>query len=379
MPANKNFSVGSAALTVNYTGDFWPTLRAFWSDGAKLDFSGYSNMPVGALNLSGAGGVDRALTQWSGSANTPFKLLSAGGFKSDTYDTFQANIYFGASSGRAFWNYDAGAYLDYTQSASRWGLVLGGIYRLSVDPNRLLILQSRTNEPTAGQTVRNNGVSASVAGEVYSELQNELGVRVSNERTVLSVDGSTTKEIYLTPAGARTADRTALAAVFRSGSAIVDDGVSGLQVRSLRVAQPTHVFAKVSAQSFSVAANTIAGSVVALINGTVAAGSDVTVNTTLNRITFGVAMRVQITAQLAAEKTNAGIGNYELLVYQNGSGGNTLMSDAFGAASRSNASSSRTLAVAAGDYIDFRLYNSHPTNSLDLSIYSGTISLHRVA
>lgn len=226
--------------------DYADTVKGFWGAQATLNFTGYTNLPVGTLRLTGIGTGLRGISQWSGTAYEGFKLSSSQGFTADIYDTFQPNIYGGASAGRWFQNFAPNTYLEYTAAGNTLGYVVNAAYRWLSTNDRLMTWQSRANEPVCGFTTINRGASATVLGQVYEETQNELGVTKASTAINVNTDGSSSYDLQLTPSGtARATDARSSGLRVVAGAAAgaarviignaIDDGGTALQVKTLKV------------------------------------------------------------------------------------------------------------------------------------------------
>jgi hypothetical protein len=120
--------------------DVVDTEKGFHGAHAKLVHSDYALQPVGALSLNNPGGATRNLTQWNGTAQTPFVLFSGSGYSAPNYYFNLPDCYLSqdVGGGNPGFKFDAGDYMDYNRASNVWRLVIGNVEKFTVVPGAVL-------------------------------------------------------------------------------------------------------------------------------------------------------------------------------------------------------------------------------------------------
>jgi hypothetical protein len=336
---------------------------------AKGSTSSALGKPVGALDFSAPNSYNRTLTQYNGSAYVGFNLrvdtltavsgvvdLNSSGAQL-TSDSIQTVLYGGSG----------GNYLQYVKATNQWYLVVGGSVRLKIETANIAFFSQ--NLGTAA------GASSSIANfENYNG--NSSPLLVTAERSAAGADWTTAstrlqKKVDFTfmgyvdfngsnnPSGVTigaglSATAQGVPAVLRVlqsgrtlvGADVVDDGVTGLQVTSIRATKQPGVV-NIFGPSTSVAASTDV--VVSMTGANFLSGATISGN----RITFTRGGRLTFSGAVAFVCTSANFPVF-LTLRDNGSSA-VVAQNRTAIGNDATLAFSYTTEVFAGDYLELSI------------------------
>jgi hypothetical protein len=217
--------------------DFADTLREAIKSAMAGVTSGYSGVSLGAINWAAPNAYDRTVTQWNGVSFVGFKVVSSGGFKSDTYDFAQANASIQASSANISHNFDTGDALIYQKATNTLEFFVGGLYRWAVSDSSFLIntnfLRHVGLDDRYSTFEKQNGP---VDGKIWKTVVNDSG-----QLSFIVNDADSVAHFHdeIFRSGLSITKRHLLRQSGRLlvGNGVVDDGVTGLQATSIRASQ----------------------------------------------------------------------------------------------------------------------------------------------
>ena len=231
----------TASLRVDYAD----TMRANFNRAITLNPGSMTNLPVGALRVDSAGGTERVLQQWSGTAWGDFKLRSVGGFSTPIVDLLQTSAYIQASAATVVFSFDVGDYLLFTKASNIFEIIsnssaiarfYGGagvagtantramafdLYKSTPNDEFLEYSNFRrnagTNWQTAGYRIQQK-VDATYMAAIQFNGDNDGGIAFCTGQAI--TPGGVTSSLTINGVGRVL------------GRGIIDDGVTGLQVSS---------------------------------------------------------------------------------------------------------------------------------------------------
>jgi hypothetical protein len=214
--------------------DVVDTEKGFHGAHAKLQHGDYAQQPVGALSLDNPGSASRALTQWSGAAQTPFVLYSASGYSAPNYYFNLPDCYLSqdVGGGNPGFKFDAGDYIDYSRASNVWRVVIGNFEKISATPGAFYNSTQFAVHQFAGPLyARHSNTSAPANQKLWQQEHNDsfkLSYTLNDTNTVAAVydrivrNGTAVVSRSLNESSGR----------LLVGQGITDDGASALQTTS---------------------------------------------------------------------------------------------------------------------------------------------------
>jgi hypothetical protein len=220
---------------------------------ATGDMTSAVNRPVGTINFGTPGGYSRLGTQWDGAAFTNFQLqleaMMVGILRFSLSDFYLAQDIGNGNPGLTFDGFD---YLDFNRAVNRLRLVIANIERLTVSQDDFLIQMGQGLPSVAPAYATAWSVAQTLQNNEALELKNirftngsdwqssgwNLGVRIDN--TYMGAVRFRNSGVQLaaglatSPVGVPTVLSVLPSGRTLIGSSVVDDGVTGLQVSSVR-------------------------------------------------------------------------------------------------------------------------------------------------